>query len=104
MGNNVAIVVHTDELDKIAKSADFGARLSDAILNGDDTVLGFNTGVLPYDHADLGAPIAFDTVEEANAFVEKGWRVVGWNFEGYGKPYVRRRIETRITNIVEFDI
>jgi hypothetical protein len=52
MGNNVAVVIHTDELDNIAKSSDFGQRLSDAVIRGDTDVVGFNTQLLRYDHAD----------------------------------------------------
>jgi len=52
MGNNVAVVVHTDELDRIAKDKEYGARLVNAIEQGEDAVCGFNTQVLPYAHAD----------------------------------------------------
>ena len=52
MGNNVVVLIHTDELSEIENSNSFGRRLADAIRYNQDTVLGFNTQVLPYEHAD----------------------------------------------------
>lgn len=53
MGNNVAVLIHTDELHRIEQSGDlFTERLASAIQAGEDYVPGFNTQLLPYAHAD----------------------------------------------------
>lgn len=52
MGNNVVTLVHTDELGDIAKDPNYGSRLVNTILDGSEQVMGFNTRVLPWVHAD----------------------------------------------------